>query len=312
MIYDNAWVGINKNKKLDRIQLLHLSQKDRDKIVAEIENISELAGKKELKKYSTDSLLFEDGYYIDLEELPVNNLLEDFVNRFLMKTTLSVYDNIIPTSDNTNCDGKLDLDKDKFKFILLESDTDCLFLPIQSRGVVKGGSILNIPKVFTTGNKSVLYDIGAGITVPTTVCAQYDKNSGCLYVFDNVDFEMMLGTFEQKKALAKENLLHFKERNFKVAAEKYSVKFDGYDKIEEAILNQKRPTIRLSKYKESGTEFTIDRIREAVERLPITDQVSICSENRIIEVNEDNYKTFIAIIHDSIVERLISRDIALI
>lgn len=49
MIYDNAWVGINKNKKLDRIQLLHLSQKDRDKIVAEIENISELAGKKELK-----------------------------------------------------------------------------------------------------------------------------------------------------------------------------------------------------------------------------------------------------------------------
>ncbi|EHT9953111.1 TPA: hypothetical protein REU71_002927, partial [Listeria monocytogenes] len=55
MIYDNAWVGINKNKKLDRIQLLHLSQKDRDKIVAEIENISELAGKKELKKYSTDS-----------------------------------------------------------------------------------------------------------------------------------------------------------------------------------------------------------------------------------------------------------------
>ncbi|MCV59543.1 hypothetical protein DXG27_12220, partial [Listeria monocytogenes] len=61
MIYDNAWVGINKNKKLDRIQLLHLSQKDRDKIVAEIENISELAGKKELKKYSTDSLLLEDG-----------------------------------------------------------------------------------------------------------------------------------------------------------------------------------------------------------------------------------------------------------
>ncbi|EIT1887939.1 hypothetical protein L1T24_003018, partial [Listeria monocytogenes] len=51
MIYDNAWVGINKNKKLDRIQLLHLSQKDRDKIVAEIENISEFAGKKELKKY---------------------------------------------------------------------------------------------------------------------------------------------------------------------------------------------------------------------------------------------------------------------
>lgn len=50
MIYDNAWVGINKNKKLDRIQLLHLSQKDRDKIVAEIENISELAGKEGTKK----------------------------------------------------------------------------------------------------------------------------------------------------------------------------------------------------------------------------------------------------------------------
>ncbi|PZG37250.1 hypothetical protein C1910_12110 [Listeria ivanovii] len=312
MTYDNAWVGINKNSKLDRIQLLNLNQEDRDKIIIEIENISELLVKDKLKKYSIDSLLFEDGYYINLEEIKVSHLLDNFVHRALMKNTLPVYEDIIPINDNSNCDGKLDLEKDIFKFILLESATDCLFLPIQARGIVRAKTIICMPKKLTTGKKSVLYDIGAGIAIPNTMCAQYDKNSRCLYVFNNVDFEMILGTFEQKKALAKDNLLNFKKQKFKIGAEKYSVEFNEYEKIEKAILNHKRPTIRLSKYEESSTEFTIDKIRQAVERLPIEDQVSICDEKKIIEVNECNYKTFIAIIHDAIVERLISSDVALI
>ncbi|WP_228478897.1 hypothetical protein [Listeria seeligeri] len=171
---------------------------------------------------------------------------------------------------------------------------------------------MRIPTGSSTGNKSVVYDIGAGVTVPTTVCAQFNKDKKCLYVFNNIDFEMMLGTFEQKKTVAQKNLLKFKGKEFKVGTEKYSVEFEKYENIEKAILNSKRTTVRLSKFDETGTDFDINKIQKAVKRLPETNQVSFCNERKVIEVNAENYKTFIGIIHNSIVERLISGEVGVI
>ncbi|CAM2363343.1 hypothetical protein HCJ21_10935 [Listeria seeligeri] len=312
MNYFNAWIGMNRNSRLDRLQLLYMGQKDRDRIVNHLENISELLNVEDLKKYSSESLLFDDGYYIRLDEMGENHFLDDFADHILIPDKLGAYGDTIPISNNKKYRKNIDLDKDKFKFLILESTNDLLFLPIQSRGLVRPKTIMRIPTGSSTGNKSVVYDIGAGVTVPTTVCAQFNKDKKCLYVFNNIDFEMMLGTFEQKKTVAQKNLLRFKGKEFKVGTEKYSVEFEKYENIEKAILNSKRTTVRLSKFDETGTDFDINKIQKAVKRLPETNQVSFCNERKVIEVNAENYKTFIGIIHNSIVERLISGEVGVI
>ncbi|MCD2252390.1 hypothetical protein QJV03_00425 [Listeria swaminathanii] len=312
MSYNCLWIGMNRGNKLDRLQRLFMEQPDRDRIVNELENISELLVTEKLKKYSSESLLFDDGYCISLEDIGENHFLDDFTDHILMPEYLGAFGDNVPISKYTKQRKYMDLNKDKFKFLILESKDDLLFLPIQARGIVKPKTMLKIPVSSSTGDKSMLYDLGAGITVPTTVCAQFNKNKKCLYVINNLDFEMMLGTFEHKKNVAQKNLLKFKDKQFRVGAERYSVQFEKYNNIEKAILDSKRTTIRLSKYEETGPEFDINKIQKAVEKLPATEQVTICKEKQVIEVNADNYKTFIAIIHNSIVERLISGEVGVI
>lgn len=312
MNYINTWVGMNRYSKLDRLQLLYMDQKDRDRIVNQIENISELQGAEHLKKYSSESLLFDDGYYIRLDEIGEKHFLDDFADCILVPDRLNAFGDTVPIKKYTKWRENIDLDKDRLKFIILESAKDLLFLPIQSNGIVKAKPIMKLPIVPSTGNKSVIYDIGAGIVVPETICAQFNKENNCLYVFNTIDFEMMLGTFEQKKTVAQKNLLKFKAKEFKIGAENYSVEFEKYEEIEKAILDSKRTTIRLAKFDETCKDFGINKIQQAVEKLPKTNQVSICKERKVIEVNAGNYRTFIGIIHDSIVERLISEEVGVI
>ncbi|WP_228478898.1 hypothetical protein [Listeria seeligeri] len=116
MNYFNAWIGMNRNSRLDRLQLLYMGQKDRDRIVNHLENISELLNVEDLKKYSSESLLFDDGYYIRLDEMGENHFLDDFADHILIPDKLGAYGDTIPISNNKKYRKNIDLDKDKFKF----------------------------------------------------------------------------------------------------------------------------------------------------------------------------------------------------
>ncbi|EAG6235654.1 hypothetical protein DC165_10200, partial [Listeria monocytogenes] len=84
MSYNCLWIGMNRGNRLDRLQRLFMEQPDRDRIVNELENVSELLVTDKLKKYSSESLLFDDGYCISLDDIGENHFLDDFTDHILI------------------------------------------------------------------------------------------------------------------------------------------------------------------------------------------------------------------------------------
>lgn len=66
---------------------------------------------------------------------------------------------------------------------------------------------------------------------------------------------------------------------------------------------------RLSKYQPSQEQYSISRIKEAVEKLDENLKVNFDDDKKVIHITPETAKTFVGIIHNSIVQRLISGEI---
>ncbi|WP_239256254.1 hypothetical protein [Listeria ilorinensis] len=305
---ENVWVGVYKNNKLNRLLQVPLTNEVLNDIKA---NLDEVQDKNELILYSNEALVLDCGYKINCSEINEKHFLSQFKDIFYINTIdegLGVL--------NFKRNGEKHISREEIiRFLLINSEEKMLILAIEIRGIVRKKHFLDLTrfkdKHDDTGNQNIIYEIDYGIPVPKCICAEYDKVDDIFYVYDNESLEKLIGSFEERKKRAINTLDDFKSHKNKIGLEEYKVNFNDYEIIKSKVENSNRTSTRLSKY-QHDKKYSIEQIKGAIQRLPEEKQLYFDRRSQSIEVNSKNYETFIAVLHNSIIERLISGDVDII
>ncbi|MED4130754.1 hypothetical protein [Shouchella miscanthi] len=152
-----------------------------------------------------------------------------------------------------------------------------------------------------------MIDLENGIPIPESLTAIYDKEAMKLYVHEPTIFEKMLYSHEASREKANTNLLNFKKGQYKIGKEEYKVK--GLEFVESEILKSTRCINRIARFDASEQSSPIEKIQDAISKLKSDQQIDIDHSKKEIHVQEGKHKTFVAIIHNSIIERLITGEV---
>lgn len=305
----NLWVGIGRNAKINRI--LHLpgnSTLKRELIKSTLESYKGYHSiKTSIGKWSRKALILEETYYIDINAIDEMHTLSNIKEKIFSRDSLSSTNEVISFGRKK----EQNLEKnDSLKFLLVELQDEIIFLLINSRKTIKKANIFNIfNKSEGVGIDSNIVEINSGIHIPERVTAVYDKVENRLYVLDVLGFENMLYIHEANKEKALEKYNKFVQGEYKLGTEKWMVEFDNSKLIKDEIIKSTRAVNRLAIY-DNDSSYNIKQIRNAVNQLNNeTSRVVFDDENNKVKVDVNNYKTFIGIIHNGIVKRLISGEV---
>lgn len=295
----NIGLGIRQKNGKTYIASLSNSKKVAESIESEIsESYSEL-NYQIVEPFDSTSLIDETEYYLDLEYIGEEDLLYN-VSKLLGK------ENLLQEADVLKLDESrlknLKSNKESVRFFVIELDEEYLFLAVNSRATIKGRNFLNL----SVGSKNNTIEIDYGVHIPCEITAVLEKENSRLYVMNVLGFENMLGLKYAKKEQAEEVLKSFLAGNLTIGKEEYKVSFQEYDKIHSTDMVKARNINRLSSYKDGQADFEIEKIKNAVNKLQENQRVEF--KDKEIIVNSENFRTFTAILHNSIVLRLISGD----
>lgn len=188
-----------------------------------------------------------------------------------------------------------------------------LFLRINSRGHIRNKNIIDLVRSGSRLEADHIYQLDMAIELPTEITGVYDFEEEKFYIENLANFEYIMNISEINKVKAIEQLEKFKSNEFKLAKE-YTFSFEGYEEIQDRILASKRSIRRLSYYDDSVADLKIDKIKDAMNRLKEKERLEIDEADKKITVanTEENVKTFVAIIHNGIVERLLTGEVEII
>lgn len=121
----------------------------------------------------------------------------------------------------------------------------------------------------------------------------------------------MFKLHEINKTCAKNVIEKFSQHSpdFLVSSDNYEVNFPPTDELFAIVENDLRTINRLAKYQGGADDFAIDKVREANSRLEKEDRVRIDDKQKTITVDKRCIGTFTALIHNLLLERLISGDV---
>lgn len=295
----NIGLGIRQKNGNTNIVSLSNNNKVSSSIESEIsENYSEL-NYQMVEPFDSTSLIDETEYYLDLKTIDESNLLYN-VSTLLGKNDLLVQADVLKLDSSRL--KNLKSNKESVRFFVIELDEEYLFLAVNSRATIKGRNFLNL----SVGSKDNTVEIDYGVHIPCEITAVLEKESLRLYVMNVLGFENMLGLKYAKKEQAEKVLSNFLGGKLTIGKEKYKVSFQEYDKIHGEAMKKARNINRLSSYQDGQADFEIEKIKSAVNKLQENQRVEFKKDEII--VNSENFKTFTAILHNSIVLRLISGD----
>ncbi|MCI3861212.1 hypothetical protein V6B05_07810 [Lactococcus garvieae] len=295
----NIGLGIRQKNGNTNIVSLSNNNKVSSSIESEIsENYSEL-NYQMVEPFDSTSLIDETEYYLDLKTIDESNLLYN-VSNLLGKNDLLVQADVLKLDSSRL--KNLKSNKESVQFFVIELDEEYLFLAVNSRDTIKGRNFLNL----SVGSKDNTVEIDYGVHIPCEITAVLEKESLRLYVMNVLGFENMLGLKYAKKEQAEKVLSNFLGGKLTIGKEKYKVSFQEYDKIHGEAMKKARNINRLSSYQDGQADFEIEKIKSAVNKLQENQRVEFKKDEII--VNSENFKTFTAILHNSIVLRLISGD----
>jgi len=307
MKLEKAYVCTSKNAKLFNLYLLQTDDSVKRSIYNEInEDVqSNMRDEVTMEEINGSALIEDIPYYISFDKIDQSSYLFEFKEK-----VLELLNN--PQKDVINF-GKIVRNNIKnfeenegIKFLVLKEEKSLYFIYISQRSIIKHKSILNITDI---NNNSTLIEVPKGIQIPNSVTARYDINSRNLYVYNVNNFENMLAMNENRKAKANKVINDFVSGENKISKQGYKVIGLEADKVKQKLFSSSRSLRRLSKYDDTQSDYTIIQIKSAVNKLDDELQVKFDDERKEININEDNVKTFVGIIHNIIVERLISGDI---
>ncbi|GAE26235.1 hypothetical protein JCM9140_2274 [Halalkalibacter wakoensis JCM 9140] len=302
------WVCTSKNANLNRIYSLQTGKDERTAIYKCFE--SDLNNKSDsdsyLEKLNGDALIDDIPYYIIFDDIDTNSYLHPFkekINEIINPNSPSV----IQFSKSPLKQGEIkNLEEDEgIKFIIAQSNDELFFLHASNHAIIKNKLILN----FDINENSSVLTVPKGIQVPSAITAKLNWATKKLFVYDVNKFESMLTLNENQKAKSQATLNKFNTGEYKISSDQYIFKGLGSQDVQQKLQMSKRAIRRLAKYQPSENNYPIEKIKEAVERLDPSLHVNFNDTTKEIIISPDTAKTFVGIIHNSIIERLISGDV---
>lgn len=315
---NRVWVATSKYSKLHNIYKVLLDQSEREKLKSILLNRGKLIEKiedhKNLSEKEPKSLIDGEKYYLkntNLEEKQgktgVDFLFSKIINNFESLKDEKAFTFKMKKSEY---DDKKERARFLFLELKIENETKILFMLINTREIVRKRTLLEWN---TSPNKnSSIISVPHGVPIPEDITAIYDFSIKKLYVHKVYEFEKMLFLHEASKELAKEKLKGFIRKDFTLSTDEYTVEGIQDMKVQEKILLSVRNTKRIAEYDGGTSKFLIKDIERAVGKLQPNKKVKIDHKNKKVKVDEDSADTFVAIIHDSIVQRLISGEVNVI
>lgn len=308
MSLNNIWVCTSKNSKLYRLYLLNTKKPDREEIfnIFSDDLKSKVEGESSMKALSGNSLIEDIPYYVDFKNIKKGNYLRPFkekVEEILKDNPANIIqfsNNPIKTSQIKNFE-----ENEGIKFIIAQSENRLYFLQATNNSVIKNKSVLTL----SVTEDSTVVKVPKGIQIPPAITAKYDCKNKRLYVYDVNRFESMLTLNENQKEKSKSVLNKFEKGEYTISKEKYKLTGLDDDEVYKSLSKSKRAIRRLSKYTPSEEEYSITQIKEAVNKLDKDLRVTFDDELKTIQVDPNTARTFVGIIHNIIVQRLISGEV---
>ncbi|WP_341637040.1 hypothetical protein [Staphylococcus casei] len=308
MTVERIYVCTSKNSKLNRIYLLQTGDEEKEKIYnifKEDLNIK-MNTEKEMSQLERQSLIEDLPYYVDLNTIDEESYLYEFKGKINELTTT---DSIKVVEFKKQMLGSGEIinfeEKEGIKFLIIQEKDSMNFLSISNNAVLKNQSILTL----SINENSTLTEVPKGVQIPPAVTARLDLKKERLFVYDVNRFEQMLTLNENRKAKSKATIRKFQDGTFKVSKDEYTIVGLDNDKIEQQLLESARSMRRLSKYIHENDNYEIAKVKQAVNKLDEDKRVSFDDNKKQIHISTDSAKTFVGIIYNSIVERLISGEI---
>lgn len=318
MKIERIFVCTSKRARLYKLYGLITGEADKNIILDLLKDDlkDKLEKEEEISEYNQNSLIQEIPYKLNRSKIKHDSYLNDFNE--IIQCIIENKDkngNKIETMEFKNAIRERNTGKvanfqndEGIKFLVIQEKRSIYLLKVSNNMVIKNRTVMSISSVT---KETTLIEIPRGIQVPTKVTARIDRETNELFVYNVDDFEKMLTLNENVCAQSKETLDMFRNGKYTISNQKYRV--EGIDdNVEEKLNKSSRSLRRLSKYQDPEVTFPISKIKEAVKKLDEKDRVEFDDENKQIKVTSQNAKTFVAIIHNGIVERLISGEVELI
>lgn len=308
MTLEKIWLCTSKNSKLHRVYLLHTGDTERKAIYNCFKDDLDRkeATESSMEKLNGNALIDDIPYHINLIDITP----QGYLNPFKETVEEIINDNpptVIQFSKNPLKSGEIKTfeENEGIKFIIAQSNDNLYFLQAPSNSIIKNRLLMTLS---ITENSSVV-QVPKGIQIPSSVTAKLTCSDKKLYVYDVNKFESMLTLNENQKAKSQAVLNKFVQGEYKISSEDYSFKgLDAHD-VQQKLHMSSRAMRRLAKYQPSADNYSIEQIKQAVNKLDEELRVIFDDDNKIIKVNENTAKTFVGIIHNSIVLRLISGEV---
>lgn len=301
MVYNIGVGGIDRDNKIlvysiSKPDGMEMSEEFNDKqtSVPKIEDFIE---------YDPKALINDEKFYIDLDNLKENSVFRHIKNAFCVSTDL---ENLISDAEQIGLRKKdfkdLNSRELKLKFLILEKNDTFLFLYLNPYS-----KILKNKKGINLGKKPTKLSIQYAIVYPDYVSAFLDKKSKKLYIINPMDFEKMFNLKVVRLEKAKNILQKFKNEEYTIGNTEIVVKFGEAVDLETKAYFKTRQINYLSNYNPDDAPFKTSRIVEAVNSLDQKYRFDINEQSKSIFIeNEHQFKTFVGILHDSIIQRILS------
>ncbi|KRK97050.1 hypothetical protein FD04_GL001910 [Secundilactobacillus odoratitofui DSM 19909 = JCM 15043] len=315
---DTVYLGIYGRSKIDSVLNCCFSQQlcteiDKSLYYGQKDNEDFYQATDQLGIFDQNSLITEDPYKECLSE-------ESPEWKALLQITEGIERNI-PSN------GLVD---ESYRFVALKSNTADGYL-LHLIPIYRGAKMINKTlgwkiKDLLTGQMgtahvplTVDFDKASSLNldycVVTTFRITLDDSQKLLsateYVWNVTGHEYLFKLHEANRQIAKKIIGEFAAHSdgFLVSSDKYQVSLPDTEELFAVVKDDLRTINRLAKYRGGADDFDISKVKAANEKLNSVDRVLINDEKKTITVNKECIGTFTALIHNLLLERLISGDV---
>lgn len=248
--------------------------------------------------YNNQALIDDDSFFLDLEHLGDDSEFLYIKNGLTAIDSLSDAEQITLTAKEFQ---KLESEQQVIRFFILEMENEFLLCRINPYNqIIKNKKGL---KFVGTESGSTSFDIFYGIVFPEYVSAVLNKKTNKLSVVSPFDFEKMFNLKVVRMAQAQNVFSLFKNGTNTIGKNHITVTFSQSLSVEK--LRTRQITYLSSFDKNQVESYEIHNITEAMKHLSSEEQLEVVN-NKIDVQTEKQFKTFAAILHNSILHRMLT------
>lgn len=250
-------------------------------------------------EYDEQNLIEESSFYLDLDS---QSPPEQFA--YIKKGLRVRNENLLSEAPQIGVDQesltRLDNKDEKIKFLILEVGNQFFLAYINPYS-----QIIKHKVGISVGKYPTKLAIDYGIVFPNYLSAVLDIETGRLSVISVIDFERMFALKYVRLTRAQDVMDKFRNGTYSLGRDNINIEFGESVQLTDKKYNKSRQITYLSAFNADNAQYATKSIEDAMQHLP-QNQRLIIRDNKIKVDNELQFKTFVAILHDSILHRILS------